>query len=125
MSIVLYLHHGSSVLPAKDANFHQLSLNLGASVAEADWQNDKTALRPPSREQNTNWNQSHGGISRSGVSCNHLEHFSSALAVTGSDQRCVNIQEAMLLEEIVRCEGQGVANSSNGSNGVCPAQRHQ
>lgn len=53
----------------------------------------------------------------------HLEHFASAFTVTGCDQRGMNVQEAMLLEEIMSGEGQSIAYSGYRSNCVCPAAR--
>lgn len=51
----------------------------------------------------------------------YLEHFTSAFTVTGCDERGMNIQEAMLLEEIMGRKGQGIAYSGYSANCVCPA----
>ena len=43
----------------------------------------------------------------------HLKHLSSALTVTGGDQRCVDIDKTSGLEEGVGGMCKGIANASN------------
>jgi len=45
-----------------------------------------------------------------------LEHLSSSFAVTGSDERSVDVLESSLLEELVSSVGQVVADSSHSSD---------
>ena len=48
----------------------------------------------------------------------HLEHFTSAFAIRGRDDRGMDIQESPALEEQVGRQGQVVSNSGNSSNKV-------
>ncbi len=56
-----------------------------------------------------------------GAVLNYLEHLSSAFTITGSDQWCMDIQKAMLLEEVMCCKCQCIAYPSNSPDCVCPA----
>ncbi len=48
----------------------------------------------------------------------YLEHLAGALAVGGGDERGVQVQEAVRLEEVVRGLGEGVADARDRCDGV-------
>ena len=54
------------------------------------------------------------------IQSGHLEHLSCTLTVRLSDERCVEINEALFLEECMNRIGHGVPDSEYRSKGVCP-----
>lgn len=55
---------------------------------------------------------------QAGAKGTYLEHLTSTLAIRRSDEWRVHIQEAVLLEEVVGCVGELVADTGDGANDV-------
>lgn len=49
----------------------------------------------------------------------YLEHLSGALTVAGGNNRGVHVQEAILLEKLVRGKSQRIADACHGADCVC------